>query len=93
MLAEVLFSGVMRAHLTVCLGSALLRAIAKLRYLFPHQERNRQKVNTFCTYCPTKVDKQLGGPFLDFWPIRPIKKINGASPQPPNTHWKPFNLI
>ena len=26
------------------------------------------------TYCPTKVDKQLGGPFLDFWPIRPIKK-------------------
>ena len=32
-------------------------------------------------------------PFLDFWPIRPIKKINGASPQPPNTHWKPFNLI
>ena len=46
-----------------------------------------------CTYCPTKVDKQLGGPFLDFWPIRPIKKINGASPQPPNTHWKPFNLI
>ena len=45
------------------------------------------------TYCPTKVDKQLGGPFLDFWPIRPIKKINGASPQPPNTHWKPFNLI
>ena len=46
------------------------------------------------TYCPTQVDKQLGrGPFLDFWPIRPIKKINGASPQPPNTHWKPFNLI
>ena len=41
---------------------------------------------------PPWVDKQLGGvgaepgrgPFSDLWPFRPIKKINGISPQPPN---------